>query len=149
MGKLERGTLKYSETYTLIPTKGKVIIDWLFDTEERGVPYSKRKCQNKKELIMKLKSIEDIFYVLMIMFVMFLMFLKLKFKFWNYKKNKLSLMDLFVCYIFILLLKNALLILNEKLIEKLKLKKRQICQKSSKNKNFCKNEKSTLWRKIF
>ena len=29
MGKLERGTLKYSETYTLIPTKGKVTIDWL------------------------------------------------------------------------------------------------------------------------
>ena len=44
MGKLERGILKYSETYTLIPTKGKVTIDWLFDTEERGVPYSKRKC---------------------------------------------------------------------------------------------------------
>ena len=44
MGKLERGTLKYSETYTLIPTKGKVTIDWLFDTEERGVPYAKRKC---------------------------------------------------------------------------------------------------------
>ena len=69
MGKLERGTLKYSETYTLIPTKGKVTIDWLFDTEERGVPYSKRKCQNKKELIMKLKSIEDIFYAQMIIYV--------------------------------------------------------------------------------
>ena len=44
MGKLERGTLKHSETYTLIPTKGKVTIDWLFDTEERGVAYAKKKC---------------------------------------------------------------------------------------------------------
>ena len=44
MGKLERGTLKYSETYTLIPTKGNVTIDWLFDIKERRVPYAKRKC---------------------------------------------------------------------------------------------------------
>ena len=44
MGKLESGTLKYDETYTLIPTKAKVTNDWLFDTEERGVPYAKRKC---------------------------------------------------------------------------------------------------------
>ena len=80
MGKLERGTLKYSETYTLIPTKGKVTIDWLFDTEERGVAYAKRKCQNKKELIMKLKSIEDIFYVQMVIFL-FSMFSKQKLKF--------------------------------------------------------------------
>ena len=41
MGKLESGTLKYGETYTLMPTKAKVTIDWLFDTEERGVPYAK------------------------------------------------------------------------------------------------------------
>ena len=80
MGKLESGTLKYGETYTLILTKGKVTIDWLFDTEERGVPYSKKKFQNKKELIMKQKSIEDIFYAQMIIFL-FSMFSKQKFKF--------------------------------------------------------------------
>ncbi len=47
MGKLESGTLKYGEPYTLIPTKAKVTINWLFNTEERGVPYAKRKCENK------------------------------------------------------------------------------------------------------
>ena len=41
MGKLENGTLKYGETYTLMPSKAKVEIGWLFDTEERGVPYAK------------------------------------------------------------------------------------------------------------
>ena len=44
MGKLESGTLKYGETYTLILTKGKVTIDWLFDIDERGFPYAKIKC---------------------------------------------------------------------------------------------------------
>ena len=39
-----------------------------------------KKCQNKKELIMKLKSIEDIFYAQMIIFL-FSMFSKQKFKF--------------------------------------------------------------------
>jgi peptide chain release factor subunit 3 len=40
MGKLESGKIKYGETYTLMPTKSKVVVDWLFDTEERGVPYA-------------------------------------------------------------------------------------------------------------
>ena len=44
LGEIRKRNFKYGETYTLILTKGKVTIDWLFDTEERGVPYSKRKC---------------------------------------------------------------------------------------------------------
>lgn len=41
MGKLENGTLKYGQTYTLMPKGIKVEVGWLFDTEERGVPYAK------------------------------------------------------------------------------------------------------------
>ena len=41
MGKLENGVLKHGETYTLMPNKLKIEVDWLFDTEERGVPYAK------------------------------------------------------------------------------------------------------------
>jgi len=127
MGKLESGTLKYGETYTLMPTKAKVTIDWLLILKKEEflmLNQVKMLELDVKELIMKLKLIEVIFYAQMIIFVMFLMSLKQKFKFWNYKKNKLLLMVLFVCYIFILLLKNALLILNAKLIGRLKLKKK-------------------------
>ena len=41
MGKLESGIIKYGETYTLMPSGQKVEVGWLFDTEERGVPYAK------------------------------------------------------------------------------------------------------------
>ena len=41
MGKLENGILKHGETYTIMPNKLKIEVDWLFDTEERGVPYAK------------------------------------------------------------------------------------------------------------
>ncbi|MCQ2818719.1 MAG: GTP-binding protein [archaeon] len=41
MGKLESGIVKYGETYTLMPNKIKVEVGWLFDTEERSVPYAK------------------------------------------------------------------------------------------------------------
>lgn len=41
MGKLESGIIKQGETYTLMPNKTKIEVGWLFDTEERGVPYAK------------------------------------------------------------------------------------------------------------
>ena len=40
MGKLECGTIKYGDTYTLMPSKAKVTVDWLFNSEEKGVPYA-------------------------------------------------------------------------------------------------------------
>ena len=40
MGKLESGTLKYGETYILMPNKIKIAVDWLFNSEEKGVPYA-------------------------------------------------------------------------------------------------------------
>ncbi len=40
MGKLESGTIKYGDTYTLMPSKAKVTVDWLFNSEEKGVPYA-------------------------------------------------------------------------------------------------------------
>ena len=40
MGKLESGTLKYGDTYTLMPTGAKITVDWLFNSEEKGVPYA-------------------------------------------------------------------------------------------------------------
>lgn len=40
MGKLESGTLKYGETLTLMPSGAKITIDWLFNSEEKGVPYA-------------------------------------------------------------------------------------------------------------
>ena len=40
MGKLESGTLKYGDSYTLMPSGAKVTVDWLFNSEENGVPYA-------------------------------------------------------------------------------------------------------------
>ena len=40
MGKLESGTIKYGDTYTLMPSKVKITVDWLFNSEEKGVPYA-------------------------------------------------------------------------------------------------------------
>ena len=40
MGKLESGTIKYGDTYTLMPSKAKITVDWLFNSEEKGVPYA-------------------------------------------------------------------------------------------------------------
>ena len=40
MGKLESGTLKYGDTYTLMPSGAKITVDWLFNSEEKGVPYA-------------------------------------------------------------------------------------------------------------
>ena len=40
MGKLESGTIKYGETYTLMPSKAKITVDWLFNAEEESVPYA-------------------------------------------------------------------------------------------------------------
>ena len=41
MGKLESGIIKYGETYTLMPNKIKIEVGWLFNSEERGIPYAK------------------------------------------------------------------------------------------------------------
>ena len=40
MGKIESGTIKYGETYTLMPSERKITVDWLFNSEEKGVPYA-------------------------------------------------------------------------------------------------------------
>ena len=40
MGKIESGTIKYGDTYTLMPTGAKITVDWLFNSEEKGVPYA-------------------------------------------------------------------------------------------------------------
>ena len=40
MGKLESGTIKYGDTYTLMPSRTKITVDWLFNSEEKGVPYA-------------------------------------------------------------------------------------------------------------
>ena len=40
MGKLESSTIKYGDTYTLMPSKAKITVDWLFNSEEKGVPYA-------------------------------------------------------------------------------------------------------------
>ena len=40
MGKIESGTIKYGDTYTLMPSGAKITVDWLFNSEEKGVPYA-------------------------------------------------------------------------------------------------------------
>jgi peptide chain release factor subunit 3 len=41
IGKVESGTVKYGGTYTLMPNKLNFEVAWLFDSEERGVPYAR------------------------------------------------------------------------------------------------------------
>jgi small GTP-binding protein len=41
IGKIESGTVKYGATYTLMPNKVNFEVAWLFDSEERGVPYAR------------------------------------------------------------------------------------------------------------
>jgi peptide chain release factor subunit 3 len=40
LGKLESGTLKYGEKYIIMPTKIPFEVAWLFNSEEKGVPYA-------------------------------------------------------------------------------------------------------------
>ena len=40
MGKIESGTIKYGDVYTLMPSGAKITVDWLFNSEEKGVPYA-------------------------------------------------------------------------------------------------------------
>ena len=40
MGKIESGTIKYGDVYTLMPSGAKITVDWLFNSEENGVPYA-------------------------------------------------------------------------------------------------------------
>ena len=40
MGKIESGTIKFGDTYTLMPSGAKITVDWLFNSEEKGVPYA-------------------------------------------------------------------------------------------------------------
>lgn len=41
IGKVESGTVKYGGTYTLMPNKTNFEVAWLWDSEERGVPYAR------------------------------------------------------------------------------------------------------------
>ncbi len=41
LGKIESGTVKYGGNYVIMPGKLNIEVGWLFDTEERGVPYAK------------------------------------------------------------------------------------------------------------
>ena len=40
MGKIESGTIRYGDVYTLMPSGAKITVDWLFNSEEKGVPYA-------------------------------------------------------------------------------------------------------------
>lgn len=55
LGKIESGTVKYGSTYTLMPSKLIFEVAWLFDTEERGVPYAKP----GESVRIKVKGIEN------------------------------------------------------------------------------------------
>lgn len=41
LGKVESGTMKFGATYTLMPSKVNIDIQWIFNNEENGVPYAK------------------------------------------------------------------------------------------------------------
>jgi len=41
LGKIESGIVKYGATYTIMPSKINFEVGWLFNTEEKGVPYAK------------------------------------------------------------------------------------------------------------
>ena len=40
LGKIESGTVKYGSTYTIMPSKLSIEVAWLFNSEEKGVPYA-------------------------------------------------------------------------------------------------------------
>lgn len=41
LGKIESGIVKYGATYTIMPSKFTFEVGWLFNTEDKGVPYAK------------------------------------------------------------------------------------------------------------
>jgi peptide chain release factor subunit 3 len=41
LGKVESGIVKYGGSYTLMPSRIPFEVAWLFDSEERGVPYAR------------------------------------------------------------------------------------------------------------
>ena len=41
LGKIESGIVKYGATYTIMPSKINFEVGWLFNTEEKGVPFAK------------------------------------------------------------------------------------------------------------
>jgi peptide chain release factor subunit 3 len=41
LGKIESGIVKYGSTYTIMPSKINFEVGWLFNTEEKGIPYAK------------------------------------------------------------------------------------------------------------
>jgi len=41
LGKIESGIVKYGASYTIMPSKLNFEVGWLFNTEEKGVPYAK------------------------------------------------------------------------------------------------------------
>jgi peptide chain release factor subunit 3 len=52
LGKIESGIVKYGASYTLMPSKLNFEVGWLFNTEEKGVPYAKPgECVRVKKLL--------------------------------------------------------------------------------------------------
>lgn len=41
MGKVESGTIKYGNTYTLMPSKIPIEVQWIFNSEDNGIPFAK------------------------------------------------------------------------------------------------------------
>lgn len=41
LGKIESGTIKYGNSYTIMPGKIQVDVQWIFNSEEQGVPYAR------------------------------------------------------------------------------------------------------------
>jgi len=41
LGKLESGTVKYGSSYTIMPSKQQIEVNWIFNSENNGVPYAK------------------------------------------------------------------------------------------------------------
>lgn len=53
LGKVESGIVKYGATYTISPTKIQFEVGWLFNTEEKGVPFAKPG-ENIRVILLKL-----------------------------------------------------------------------------------------------
>ena len=40
MGKIESGRLKYGDSYVIMPSKANIEVNWIFNSEDEGVPYA-------------------------------------------------------------------------------------------------------------
>eukprot|EP00340_Litonotus_pictus_P000435 CAMPEP_0170515672 /NCGR_PEP_ID=MMETSP0209-20121228/2069_1 /TAXON_ID=665100 ORGANISM="Litonotus pictus, Strain P1" /NCGR_SAMPLE_ID=MMETSP0209 /ASSEMBLY_ACC=CAM_ASM_000301 /LENGTH=580 /DNA_ID=CAMNT_0010800265 /DNA_START=183 /DNA_END=1925 /DNA_ORIENTATION=+ len=55
MGKVESGVVKYGSSYTLMPLKQSIDIQWIFNSEDEGVPYA----LPGESVRLKIKGIEN------------------------------------------------------------------------------------------